>query len=211
MGGTSRGDRLRPAGQLLGRALPGRRGQALGPARAAGAAGCRGVRAAVVRAVRAAGRRDDRGRAGRLAGAVVGRGRGRRVARAQGRPAAGLLGPRPGRVHPAGARAVPLVRRRLEGQRGTAGPGGLRRRHQLRPAPGRGRVDSLRRIRGRGGRGGGGRRTRPWCSTDTAGKKISSSFLYNATRSMYEKVGFAYERPKGKNHCMMRKVVPAAR
>src|SRR3954451_24031701 len=37
---------------------------------------------------------------------------------------------------------------------------------------------------------------------DTAGKKISSSFLYNATRSMYEKAGFAYE-----NHCVMRKVV----
>jgi GNAT superfamily N-acetyltransferase len=45
---------------------------------------------------------------------------------------------------------------------------------------------------------------------DTAGKKISSSFLYNATRSMYEKAGFAYQRPKGKNHCVMRKVVPAA-
>jgi GNAT superfamily N-acetyltransferase len=42
---------------------------------------------------------------------------------------------------------------------------------------------------------------------DTAGKKISSSFLYNATRGMYEKAGFAYERPKGKNHCVMRKVV----
>jgi GNAT superfamily N-acetyltransferase len=46
---------------------------------------------------------------------------------------------------------------------------------------------------------------------DTAGKKMSSSFLYNATRSMYEKVGFEYERPKGKNNCVMRKVVPAAR
>jgi GNAT superfamily N-acetyltransferase len=45
---------------------------------------------------------------------------------------------------------------------------------------------------------------------DTAGKKISSSFLYNGTRSMYEKAGFACERPKGKNHCVMRKVVPAA-
>lgn len=45
---------------------------------------------------------------------------------------------------------------------------------------------------------------------DTAGKKISSSFLYNGTRAMYEKAGFAYERPKGKNHCVMRKVVPAA-
>jgi hypothetical protein len=45
---------------------------------------------------------------------------------------------------------------------------------------------------------------------DTAGKKISSSFLYNGTRSMYEKAGFVYERPKGKNHCVMRKTVPAA-
>jgi len=45
---------------------------------------------------------------------------------------------------------------------------------------------------------------------DTAGKKISSSFLYNATRGMYEKAGFTYQRPKGKNHCVMRKVVPAA-
>jgi len=45
---------------------------------------------------------------------------------------------------------------------------------------------------------------------DTAGKKISPSFLYSATRSMFEKAGFGYERPKGKNHCVMRKIVPAA-
>jgi GNAT superfamily N-acetyltransferase len=45
---------------------------------------------------------------------------------------------------------------------------------------------------------------------DTAGKKISSSFLYNGTRGLYEQAGFAYERPKGKNHCVMRKTVPAA-
>ncbi len=51
-----------------------------------------------------------------------------------------------------GARAVPLVRRRLEGQRGTAGHGRLRRRHRSRPARGCGRLDSLRRFRGRGGR-----------------------------------------------------------
>jgi G6PDH family F420-dependent oxidoreductase len=41
------------------------------------------------------------------------------------------------------------------GQRGTAGDGGLRRRHRFRPARGRSRLDSLRRFRGRGGRGGG--------------------------------------------------------
>jgi GNAT superfamily N-acetyltransferase len=45
---------------------------------------------------------------------------------------------------------------------------------------------------------------------DTQGKKISASFLYGGTRGLFEKAGFAYERPKGKNHCVMRKVVPAA-
>ena len=45
---------------------------------------------------------------------------------------------------------------------------------------------------------------------DTAGKKISASFLYGGTRGPFEKAGFEYERPKGKNHCVMRKVVPAA-
>jgi GNAT superfamily N-acetyltransferase len=45
---------------------------------------------------------------------------------------------------------------------------------------------------------------------DTVGKKIKSTFLYNGTRTMYEKAGFAYERRKGKNHCVMRTVVPAS-
>jgi GNAT superfamily N-acetyltransferase len=44
---------------------------------------------------------------------------------------------------------------------------------------------------------------------DTAGKKVSASFLYNATRSTFEQVGFTYERPKGKNHCIMRLSVPS--
>ncbi|MFF0176117.1 GNAT family N-acetyltransferase [Micromonospora profundi] len=44
---------------------------------------------------------------------------------------------------------------------------------------------------------------------DTAGKKTSASFLYNATRSLFEQAGFAYIRPKGKSHCVMRKEVPA--
>ena len=39
------------------------------------------------------------------------------------------------------------------------------------------------------------------------GKKISSSFLYNLTRSLYEQTGFSYDRPKGKNHCVMRRTV----
>ncbi|MEI5672189.1 MULTISPECIES: GNAT family N-acetyltransferase [unclassified Nocardioides] len=40
-----------------------------------------------------------------------------------------------------------------------------------------------------------------------AGRKTSSSFLYNGTRTMYERVGFAYDRPKGLGNCVMRRVV----
>jgi len=36
------------------------------------------------------------------------------------------------------------------------------------------------------------------------GTKVSSSFLYNGTRSMYERVGFIYDRPKGTGNCVMR-------
>jgi GNAT superfamily N-acetyltransferase len=35
------------------------------------------------------------------------------------------------------------------------------------------------------------------------GKKISNSFLYNLTRSVYEEAGFSYQRPKGKGNCVM--------
>jgi hypothetical protein len=42
---------------------------------------------------------------------------------------------------------------------------------------------------------------------DVAGKKVSGSFLHSGTRSMIERAGFDYDRPKGKNHCVMRKVV----
>ncbi len=45
---------------------------------------------------------------------------------------------------------------------------------------------------------------------DTQGKKVSASFLYNGTRSLFEQAGFEYERPKGKNHCVMRMRVAAA-
>jgi hypothetical protein len=45
---------------------------------------------------------------------------------------------------------------------------------------------------------------------DTPGKKTSASFLYNGTRSLFERAGFDYQRPKGKNHCVMRRVVPMA-
>ena len=42
---------------------------------------------------------------------------------------------------------------------------------------------------------------------DTQGKKISATFLYNVTRSLYEQTGFSYDRPKGKKNCVMRTTV----
>jgi hypothetical protein len=44
---------------------------------------------------------------------------------------------------------------------------------------------------------------------DTQGKKMTASFLYNGTRSMFEQAGFTYDRPKGKSNCVMRMTVPA--
>ena len=46
---------------------------------------------------------------------------------------------------------------------------------------------------------------------DTGGKKITASFLYSVTRSLFEQAGFSYLRPKGKNHTVMRKTVKAER
>jgi GNAT superfamily N-acetyltransferase len=43
---------------------------------------------------------------------------------------------------------------------------------------------------------------------DTDGQKVSASFLYSATRSLFEQAGFSYVRSKGKNHCVMRTVIP---
>jgi GNAT superfamily N-acetyltransferase len=42
---------------------------------------------------------------------------------------------------------------------------------------------------------------------DTGGRKVTASHLYNGTRGLFEQAGFTYVRPKGKNHCVMRKVV----
>ena len=42
---------------------------------------------------------------------------------------------------------------------------------------------------------------------DTQGKKVSGSFLYNGTRSLFEKAGFTYERSQGKNHTVMRTTI----
>jgi GNAT superfamily N-acetyltransferase len=45
---------------------------------------------------------------------------------------------------------------------------------------------------------------------DTDGKQITASFLYNGTRSQFERAGFTYSRPKGKNHCVMTTTVRPA-
>ena len=39
------------------------------------------------------------------------------------------------------------------------------------------------------------------------GAKKNASFLYNATRAMYEGLGFTYVRPKGQGNCVMRTTV----
>ncbi len=46
---------------------------------------------------------------------------------------------------------------------------------------------------------------------DTQGSKVTASFLYSATRSLFEQAGFSYDRPKGKNHCVMRITIPAGK
>jgi GNAT superfamily N-acetyltransferase len=43
---------------------------------------------------------------------------------------------------------------------------------------------------------------------DTGGAKKSASFLYSCTRTMFEKAGFAYDRPKGQGNCVMTITVP---
>ncbi len=44
---------------------------------------------------------------------------------------------------------------------------------------------------------------------DNQGEKVTASFLYNGTRSLFEQAGFEYERATGKNHCVIRtKIAP---
>ena len=45
---------------------------------------------------------------------------------------------------------------------------------------------------------------------DLQGQKTSASFLYNGTRTLFERAGFTYERPKGQKNCVMRRVVAPA-
>jgi hypothetical protein len=42
---------------------------------------------------------------------------------------------------------------------------------------------------------------------DLQGEKIRSQFLYDGTRSLFEKLCFSYERSKGKKDCVMRTTV----
>jgi hypothetical protein len=46
---------------------------------------------------------------------------------------------------------------------------------------------------------------------DLEGKKVSASFLYNGTRTLFEQAGFAYVRSKGTKNCVMRTSVRARR
>jgi GNAT superfamily N-acetyltransferase len=57
--------------------------------------------------------------------------------------------------------------------------------------------------------GGGTVESYPHDLTDQT-KKMSSSFLYNGTRRLYERLGFTYVRPKGLKNCVMAIEVPPA-
>jgi hypothetical protein len=45
---------------------------------------------------------------------------------------------------------------------------------------------------------------------DTEGKKVTASFLYSVTRTLFEDAGFRFDRPKGKNHTVMSTTVAPA-
>jgi len=45
---------------------------------------------------------------------------------------------------------------------------------------------------------------------DTAGQQVTASFLYSATRGLFEQMGFTYLRHQGKNHCVMTLTVAPA-
>ena len=47
---------------------------------------------------------------------------------------------------------------------------------------------------------------------DNIERMQNSSFLYNGTRTMYEREGFTYDRPKGHGNCVtVRDVAPSTR
>jgi len=65
-------------------------------------------------------------------------------------------------------------------------------------SPWRGALDLIARA------GGGRVEAYP---QETPGQKVSASFLYNGTRSLFEQAGFSYDRSKGMKHCVMSKTV----
>ena len=76
------------------------------------------------------------------------------------------------------------------------------------------RLDPLRRLHQQPSKCGStepGARTSRRDPHDTGGaRKKNSSFLYNGTRTMYEREGFTYDRPKGQGNCVMvREVAPS--
>ena len=77
-----------------------------------------------------------------------------------------------------------------------------RRREGLAEVAIRGALDLIARA------GGGVVESYPHDLTEQT-KKMSSSFLYNGTRRLYERLGFTYVRPKGLKNCVMSIEVPA--
>ncbi|PFG42396.1 hypothetical protein ATJ88_1057 [Isoptericola jiangsuensis] len=67
----------------------------------------------------------------------------------------------------------------------------------------RGALDQIARA------GGGRVESYPHDLTDQT-RKMSSSFLYNGTRRLYERLGFTYDRPKGLKNCVMVRTVDPA-
>ena len=70
------------------------------------------------------------------------------------------------------------------------------RRHGVTEVAIRGALDLIAAA------GGGVVESYPHDLTDQT-KKMSSSFLYNGTRRLYERLGFTYDRPKGLKNCVM--------
>ena len=121
--------RRRGARQLPRSSLRRRAGATVGSARAAGPDRHRRLRRELVPAGRSQGRPDDRGRAQARAGGDVRRRR--RRGQAAGRAGGARLRHRPRRRGGPRPRAVPLVRAGLEGERRSAQPRVVRRRHRV--------------------------------------------------------------------------------
>jgi GNAT superfamily N-acetyltransferase len=110
---------------------------------------------------------------------------------------------------------LPNIRHRQEYDAGLVNPPDYRitcifvdrryRRHGVAALALRGALDLIARA------GGGVVEGYPHdMSKQPEGKKMSSSFLYDGTRNMYEQAGFIYERPKGEKNCVMTRTIAPA-